>query len=248
MIKNGTRLQSQVCDTQVIVVRTADSLDDLRAGGVPLVPIDSRNPAKATEFSWIRVLRRRRDGQALRRRDRRRSARHQGRSGDAQHRLNRTESEGSQAAAGQRLTRWPHEATQPASSIRGRPRVRLSPLGRRGRCDRHIGERRDRHRGAIRLERQEPDRDGGDRHRGNRDRMGGRRRTSQIAIAEDAEYHQAPVRDLADAMGHRSCCDNSVEHRRGWPSRDTARFRRFCSAQPRPCVQVFCSRNAPFAN
>ena len=41
MIKNGTRLQSQVCDTQVIVVRTADSLDDLRAGGVPMVPIDS---------------------------------------------------------------------------------------------------------------------------------------------------------------------------------------------------------------
>lgn len=41
MIKNGTRLQSQVCDTQVIVVRAADSLDDLRAGGVPMVPIDS---------------------------------------------------------------------------------------------------------------------------------------------------------------------------------------------------------------
>ena len=39
MIKNGTRLQSQVCGTQVIVVRTADSLDDLRAGGVPMVPI-----------------------------------------------------------------------------------------------------------------------------------------------------------------------------------------------------------------
>ena len=39
MIKNGTRLQSQVCDTQVIVVRTADSLDDLRAGGAPMVPI-----------------------------------------------------------------------------------------------------------------------------------------------------------------------------------------------------------------
>jgi hypothetical protein len=43
MIKNGTRLQSQVCDTQVIVVRTADSLDDLRAGGVPMVPIDAEN-------------------------------------------------------------------------------------------------------------------------------------------------------------------------------------------------------------
>ena len=39
MIKNGSRLQSQVCDTQVIVVRSADSLDDLRAGGSPMVPI-----------------------------------------------------------------------------------------------------------------------------------------------------------------------------------------------------------------
>ena len=39
MIKNGTRLQSQVCDSQVIVVRSADSLDDLRAGGAPMVPI-----------------------------------------------------------------------------------------------------------------------------------------------------------------------------------------------------------------
>ena len=42
MIKNGTRLQSQVCDTQVIVVRAADSLDDLRAGGVRMGPIDSQ--------------------------------------------------------------------------------------------------------------------------------------------------------------------------------------------------------------
>ncbi|GAT06971.1 MULTISPECIES: hypothetical protein [Mycobacteriaceae] len=41
MIKNGTRLQSQVCDTQVIVVRSSDSLDDLRAGGVPMVPLDA---------------------------------------------------------------------------------------------------------------------------------------------------------------------------------------------------------------
>ncbi|KRE30648.1 hypothetical protein ASG82_24240 [Mycobacterium sp. Soil538] len=39
MIKNGSRLQSQVCDTQVIVVRSADSLDDLRAGGAPMVPV-----------------------------------------------------------------------------------------------------------------------------------------------------------------------------------------------------------------
>jgi hypothetical protein len=48
MIKNGTRLQSQVCDTQVIVVRTSDSLDDLRAGGVPMVPIDSAKDSGAT--------------------------------------------------------------------------------------------------------------------------------------------------------------------------------------------------------
>jgi hypothetical protein len=39
MIKNGTRLQSQVCDTQVIVVRSAESLDDLRVGGAPVVPV-----------------------------------------------------------------------------------------------------------------------------------------------------------------------------------------------------------------
>ena len=48
MIKNGTRLQSQVCDTQVIVVRSADSLDDLRAGGVPMIPIGDEKSADAT--------------------------------------------------------------------------------------------------------------------------------------------------------------------------------------------------------
>ena len=41
MIKTGTRLQSQVCDTQVIVVRSSESLDDLRAGGVRMVPLDA---------------------------------------------------------------------------------------------------------------------------------------------------------------------------------------------------------------
>ncbi len=52
MIKNGTRLQSQVCDTQVIVVRTADSLDDLRAGGAPMIPIGSQeDSATSSELS-----------------------------------------------------------------------------------------------------------------------------------------------------------------------------------------------------
>ena len=48
MIKNGTRLQSQVCDTQVIVVRSADSLDDLRAGGAPMVPIGTETAGDGT--------------------------------------------------------------------------------------------------------------------------------------------------------------------------------------------------------
>ncbi len=60
MIKNGTRLQSQVCDTQVIVVRSADSLDDLRAGGVPMVPIGTDASGDANAGSG--VLRRQRDG------------------------------------------------------------------------------------------------------------------------------------------------------------------------------------------
>jgi hypothetical protein len=48
MIKNGTRLQSQVCDTQVIVVRSAESIDDLRAGGAPMVPIGDDVDASVT--------------------------------------------------------------------------------------------------------------------------------------------------------------------------------------------------------
>ena len=47
MIKNGARLQSQVCDTQVIVVRAADSLDDLRCGGQPMVAIGRRRSPAA---------------------------------------------------------------------------------------------------------------------------------------------------------------------------------------------------------
>jgi hypothetical protein len=47
MIKNGTRLQSQVCNTQVIVVKTADSLDDLRCGGQPMVAVGSERSVGA---------------------------------------------------------------------------------------------------------------------------------------------------------------------------------------------------------
>jgi len=48
MIKNGVRLQSQVCETQVIVVRAADSLDELRCGGVPMLPLNAERPAGVT--------------------------------------------------------------------------------------------------------------------------------------------------------------------------------------------------------
>lgn len=48
MIKTGSRWQSQVCDTQVIVVKAGDSLNDLRAGGVPMVPIGEATDPDAT--------------------------------------------------------------------------------------------------------------------------------------------------------------------------------------------------------
>lgn len=59
MIKSGTRLKSQVCDTQVIVVKTADSLDDLRAGGAPMVPLDDATSGGAAldpDFSGGAVM------------------------------------------------------------------------------------------------------------------------------------------------------------------------------------------------
>ncbi|QZA08503.1 hypothetical protein K3U94_04120 [Mycolicibacter heraklionensis] len=59
MIKSGTRLKSQVCDTQVIVVKTADSLDDLRAGGAAMVPLDDTTSGGAAldpDFSGGAVM------------------------------------------------------------------------------------------------------------------------------------------------------------------------------------------------
>lgn len=47
MIKNGMRLQSQVCDTQVIVVKTAASLDDLRCGGLAMLSLDGERSGEA---------------------------------------------------------------------------------------------------------------------------------------------------------------------------------------------------------
>lgn len=127
MIKNGTRLQSQVCDTQVIVVRSADSLDNLRAGGVPMVPIGTDASGDATldpEFSGGTVMGKRYVDETGA------EVHVKGGGRNAERRHNRAESEGSKAAPGQRLTRWPHEATQPARSVCGRPCVRLRSFGR----------------------------------------------------------------------------------------------------------------------
>jgi len=43
VVRNGTRLQSQVCDTQVIVIKATNALDDLRCGGALMVPIGAEN-------------------------------------------------------------------------------------------------------------------------------------------------------------------------------------------------------------
>lgn len=48
MIRNGARLRSQVCDGMVIVVKAADSLNDLRCGGVPMVPQGADPAAEAS--------------------------------------------------------------------------------------------------------------------------------------------------------------------------------------------------------
>jgi len=48
MLKPGARLKSQVCDTQVIVVKSSDSLDDLRCGGALMVPLDAETSPEVT--------------------------------------------------------------------------------------------------------------------------------------------------------------------------------------------------------
>ena len=102
MIKNGTRLQSQVCDTQVIVVKAAESLDDLRCGGRPMLSLDAERPADAAPDPAFA------DGSTMGKRyvddGERRGAGHQGRRRVTQRRRDAAGAQGSQAAAGQRLS------------------------------------------------------------------------------------------------------------------------------------------------
>lgn len=49
-MKSGSRLKSQVCDTQVIVVKASDSLAALRCGGAAMVALDAeKDPALAMD-------------------------------------------------------------------------------------------------------------------------------------------------------------------------------------------------------
>lgn len=53
MMKPGMRFESQVCETQVIVVKPAESLADLRAGGVPMVPMGfPSDPDAVLDRAW----------------------------------------------------------------------------------------------------------------------------------------------------------------------------------------------------
>ncbi|MGE5697807.1 MAG: hypothetical protein ACM4D3_21975 [Candidatus Sericytochromatia bacterium] len=59
MIKTGTRLKSQVCDTEVIVIKVGDGLDDLRAGGVPMLELGAESTSDAVldpDFSGGNVM------------------------------------------------------------------------------------------------------------------------------------------------------------------------------------------------
>ncbi len=47
MIKGGTRLGSQVCQTEVIVIKSSDGFDDLRCGGTAMVPVGQPKDADA---------------------------------------------------------------------------------------------------------------------------------------------------------------------------------------------------------
>jgi hypothetical protein len=46
-VRTGDRYRSQVCTTEIVVVRGADAEVDLTCGGQPLVPIDEQPPAGA---------------------------------------------------------------------------------------------------------------------------------------------------------------------------------------------------------
>jgi len=49
VIKSGTRLESQVCDTQVIVIKSTEAVDALRCGGAPMVPVGTNKTGKSAD-------------------------------------------------------------------------------------------------------------------------------------------------------------------------------------------------------
>jgi len=51
-LKAGARLKSQVCETQVIVVRAPQGDVELSCGGAPMVPLDADVPAGEPDGAW----------------------------------------------------------------------------------------------------------------------------------------------------------------------------------------------------
>ena len=47
-LKPGSRLRSQVCATEVVIIRLPSTPVDLRCGGEPMVSIDPQTPEKGT--------------------------------------------------------------------------------------------------------------------------------------------------------------------------------------------------------
>ncbi|MFE6922134.1 hypothetical protein ACFVAV_13890 [Nocardia sp. NPDC057663] len=47
MITSGTRLESQVCDTQVIVIKATNAIQGLRCGGTPMVTLGTAKDTQA---------------------------------------------------------------------------------------------------------------------------------------------------------------------------------------------------------
>lgn len=53
MLKTGSRLQSQVCDTQVVIIKAAAGDSDLACGGQPMIDVTQTPAAGLTPTSGL---------------------------------------------------------------------------------------------------------------------------------------------------------------------------------------------------
>ena len=116
-LKPGSRWQSVVDDTQVIVVKAPNAAVELQCGGHPMVPVGSEVPSGLTTdpaFAEPTAIGKRFADEATRHR----AAGDQGRGGDARPQRDGDPAQGRQAAAGVGLNRGDAaDAQAPADSI-----------------------------------------------------------------------------------------------------------------------------------